>query len=115
MKKFLVLSALIAVAATPSFADTVAQWTFESNTTGNYLPGTGTSTSNYLAEGGSQAGIAAATGLHRNTITNIEVGRYGGDHETLKIIKRVLEQHGIVFIDANGGGPGVRFRKPPPD
>ena len=59
--------------------------------------------------------LAAATGLHRNTITNIEVGRYGGDHETLKIIKRVLEQHGIVFIDANGGGPGVQFRKPPPD
>ena len=27
--------------------------------------------------------LAEATGLHRNTITNIEVGRYAGDPETL--------------------------------
>ena len=56
--------------------------------------------------------LAAATGLHRNTITNIEVGRYVGDPETLAIIKRVLRRAGVEFIDENGGGAGVRLSKP---
>jgi DNA-binding XRE family transcriptional regulator len=56
--------------------------------------------------------LAAATGLHRNTITNIEVGRYAGDSETLKLIKDVLTRAGVEFIDENGGGPGVRLQKP---
>ena len=55
--------------------------------------------------------LAAATGLHRNTITNIEVGRYAGDPATLNLIKEVLNREGVVFIDENGGGPGVRLRK----
>jgi len=55
--------------------------------------------------------LAAATGLHRNTITNIEVGRYAGDPATLNLIKEVLIREGVVFIDENGGGPGVRLRK----
>jgi transcriptional regulator with XRE-family HTH domain len=55
--------------------------------------------------------LAAATGLHRNTITNIEVGRYGGDPETLALIHRVLRRAGVEFIDENGGGAGVRLRK----
>jgi transcriptional regulator with XRE-family HTH domain len=56
--------------------------------------------------------LAAATGLHRNTITNIEVGRYAGDPATLNLIKEVLVREGVEFIDENGGGPGVRLRKP---
>jgi DNA-binding XRE family transcriptional regulator len=56
--------------------------------------------------------LAAAAGLHRNTITNIEVGRYAGDPETLKVIRRVLIDAGVEFIDENGGGAGVRLRKP---
>ena len=55
--------------------------------------------------------LAAATGLHRNTITNIEVGRYAGDPATITLIKEVLIREGVVFIDENGGGPGVRLRK----
>jgi DNA-binding XRE family transcriptional regulator len=55
--------------------------------------------------------LAAATGLHRNTITNIEVGRYAGDLETLSRIRKALEAAGVEFIDANGGGPGVRLRE----
>lgn len=55
--------------------------------------------------------LADAAGLHRNTITNIEVGRYGGELETLSIIQKVLTQAGVEFIDENGGGPGVRLRK----
>ena len=55
--------------------------------------------------------LAAATGLHRNTITNIEVGRYAGDPATLTLIKDVLTREGVEFIDENGGGLGVRHRK----
>ena len=56
--------------------------------------------------------LAEATGLHRNTITNIEVGRYVGDPETLALIKGVLTREGVQFIDENGGGVGIRLRKP---
>ena len=56
--------------------------------------------------------LAEATGLHRNTITNLEVGRYCGDAATLTTIETVLRRAGVEFIDENGGGPGVRLRKP---
>ena len=56
--------------------------------------------------------LAAATGLHRNTISNIEIGKYAGDPATLTLIKEILTREGVVFIDENGGGAGVRLRKP---
>ena len=49
--------------------------------------------------------LAEATGLHRNTITNIEVGRYTGDQKSLERIELVLKKAGVEFIDENGGGP----------
>ncbi len=55
--------------------------------------------------------LADATGLHRNTITNIEVGRYAGDPATLLLIRKALFEAGVEFIDDNGSGPGVRLRK----
>jgi transcriptional regulator with XRE-family HTH domain len=55
--------------------------------------------------------LADATGLHRNTITNIEVGRYVGDPKSLEIIEAALRKAGVEFIDENGGGPGVRLKK----
>ena len=55
--------------------------------------------------------LAEATGLHRNTITNIEVGRYAGDPISLETIEKILAGAGVEFIDENGGGPGVRLRK----
>jgi transcriptional regulator with XRE-family HTH domain len=55
--------------------------------------------------------LADATGLHRNTVTNLEIGRYAGDPQTLAIIEQVLLKAGIEFIDENGGGAGVRLRK----
>jgi transcriptional regulator with XRE-family HTH domain len=56
--------------------------------------------------------LAKAAGLHRNTVTNLEIGRYAGDPETLATIEKVLAKAGIDFIDENGGGPGIRLRKP---
>jgi transcriptional regulator with XRE-family HTH domain len=58
--------------------------------------------------------LAEAAQLHRNTITNIETGRYAGDQETLARIVAVLKRAGVEFIDENGGGPGVRLRKRQP-
>jgi DNA-binding XRE family transcriptional regulator len=58
--------------------------------------------------------LANATGLHRNTINNIEVGRYAGDPKSLETIENVLRKAGIEFIDENGGGPGARLRKRQP-
>jgi transcriptional regulator with XRE-family HTH domain len=53
--------------------------------------------------------LAEATGLHRNTINNIEVGRYAGDSESLTVIETVLTRAGVEFT--NGNRPGVRLRK----
>ncbi len=55
--------------------------------------------------------LAEAAKLHRNTITNIETGKYGGDEATLNAIATVLKRAGVEFIEENGGGPGVRMRK----
>jgi len=54
--------------------------------------------------------LAEASGLHRNTINNIEIGRYAGDPNTLAMIEKTFARAGIEFIDENGGGPGVRLR-----
>jgi hypothetical protein len=35
-----------------------------------------------------------------------------GDPATLNLIKETLIREGVVFIDENGGGAGVRLRKP---
>jgi transcriptional regulator with XRE-family HTH domain len=56
--------------------------------------------------------LAEAAGVHRNTVSNIEVGRYGGDPKTLERIEATFRAAGVEFIDENGGGPGVRLRKP---
>ena len=55
--------------------------------------------------------LAEAARIHRNTVTNIETGRYAGDAATLAAIVSALKRAGVEFIDENGGGPGVRLRK----
>jgi transcriptional regulator with XRE-family HTH domain len=52
--------------------------------------------------------LATATGLHRNTISNIEVGRYLGNQDSLALIESVLRSAGIEFLEENG----VRLREP---
>ena len=55
--------------------------------------------------------LAEAAGIHRNTVTNIETGRYAGDAETFAAIVGALKRAGVDFIAENSGGPGVRLRK----
>jgi transcriptional regulator with XRE-family HTH domain len=59
----------------------------------------------------SLADLAAAAGVHRNTISNFETEKYAGSEEALKAIRKALQMAGIEFIEENGGGPGVRLKK----
>ncbi len=54
--------------------------------------------------------LAEEVGVAANTISRFENGSdtYG---DTLRKIRRAFEDAGIVFIDENGGGAGVRLRK----
>ena len=54
--------------------------------------------------------LAEKAGVHRNTITNIETGKYNGDADTLDAIRKAFEAAGVEFIEKNGGGPGVRLK-----
>lgn len=45
------------------------------------------------------------------TVTRIEAGQ-AAHTSTLKAIRAALEAAGVIFIDENGDGPGVRLRKP---
>ena len=55
--------------------------------------------------------LAEHSGVHRNTITRAETDATGPGHATAAI-KACLEKAGIVFIEKNGGGSGVRLREP---
>jgi transcriptional regulator with XRE-family HTH domain len=53
--------------------------------------------------------LGKAAGVHRNTVSNFETGKYAGDPDTVQKMKRALEKAGIEFI--NGDAPGVRVKK----
>lgn len=55
--------------------------------------------------------LAERAGIHRNTVTNIETGRFGGSADAISAIRSALEAAGVEFIAENGGGAGVRLRK----
>jgi len=54
--------------------------------------------------------LSERVGVSANTVSRYENGSdaLGG---TLRKIRRVFEDAGIIFIDENGGGPGVRLSK----
>jgi transcriptional regulator with XRE-family HTH domain len=56
--------------------------------------------------------LSEKSGVHRNTITNFETGRYAGSAEAIAAIRAALEAGGVEFIAENGGGPGVRLKHP---
>jgi transcriptional regulator with XRE-family HTH domain len=62
--------------------------------------------------GWSQAELASQAGLSLPTVKRLEAGF--GPHvsdEARAKLKKALEVAGIDFIEENGGGVGVRFRK----
>ena len=57
-----------------------------------------------------QAQLAEKAGVSLRTVINFEAGDGTPIRATLDVIRRAFESEGVAFIDANGGGPGVRLR-----
>ena len=62
------------------------------------------------ALGWSSEDLAKAANVHRNTVNNFETGRYGGKPEVLDAIQKALEDAGVIFLDDDGTGPGIRLK-----
>jgi transcriptional regulator with XRE-family HTH domain len=54
--------------------------------------------------------LAAAAKISTDTVARFERGEELKER-TVDAIRRALEEAGVEFIDANGGGPGVRLRE----
>jgi predicted transcriptional regulator len=61
----------------------------------------------------SQQDAAKNSGVSVPTIKRLEAwdGMIGGRADTRERIVAALEAGGVIFIEENGGGPGVRLRK----
>ena len=46
------------------------------------------------------------------TVRQLKSGIHEPRRATLDVVRRCFEAAGIEFIDENGGGPGVRLKKP---
>lgn len=59
-----------------------------------------------------QKDLAEKSGVSEQTIIRLEkmVGQVSGQISTVQAIRNAFETAGVEFIDANGGGPGVRLR-----
>jgi len=58
-----------------------------------------------------QVTLAQEAGLGLSTIVDFEKERRQISQAAVSAIKTAFEKAGIEFIDENGGGLGVRFRK----
>lgn len=54
--------------------------------------------------------LADKAGVHRNTVTRAETEATGPGH-AVAAIQRALEEAGVIFVDENGEGAGVRMRR----
>ena len=62
----------------------------------------------------SQQDLAKRAGVGTVAIHQLESGTSQPRRATLEVVRRAFEAAGVDFIDENGGGAGVRLRKPPP-
>lgn len=58
-----------------------------------------------------QAELAERANVSRNTIVDFEKGRRVPNANNLAAIQGALETAGVVFVEENGEGPGVRLKK----
>ena len=54
--------------------------------------------------------LAEKAGVHRNTITRAETEATTPGHAVAQMVL-TLESAGVIFVEENGEGPGVRLRK----
>lgn len=55
--------------------------------------------------------LAAKSGISLRTLASIELEQGNPEDATLDAIRNALVAAGVIFIEKNGGGPGVRLRK----
>ena len=60
----------------------------------------------------SQVDLCELAGVSRTSVGDFESGKPKPYATTVKKIRNALEAAGAVFVDENGGGPGVRLTKP---
>ncbi|WGJ09719.1 helix-turn-helix domain-containing protein [Brucella intermedia] len=58
----------------------------------------------------SQTQLAEAANVSLSTVRDFEKGRRVPIANNLQAIRTALEAGGVIFIDQNGNGPGVRLR-----
>jgi transcriptional regulator with XRE-family HTH domain len=58
-----------------------------------------------------QPKLAEAARLGLSTVVDFERQRRGVSEEAIRAMRGALEAAGVIFIDENGEGPGVRLRK----
>jgi transcriptional regulator with XRE-family HTH domain len=61
----------------------------------------------------SQQDLASQSRVGVVTIRQLEACVHEPRTATLQVVRQALEKAGVEFIDENGGGPGVRLRRPP--
>ena len=61
----------------------------------------------------SQEALADKSGVSLPTVQRLEAvdGPLGGRNGTREKIRKALESAGVIFVDENGEGPGVRLKK----
>ena len=59
----------------------------------------------------SQQQLAEAAKVGIVTVRQFEAGAAKPRNSTLDVLCRALESAGVIFVDENGEGPGVRLRK----
>ena len=60
-----------------------------------------------------QASLASKANVSRNTIVDFEKGKRVPNVNNLAAIRAALESDGVIFVDENAEGAGVRLRKAP--
>jgi transcriptional regulator with XRE-family HTH domain len=60
----------------------------------------------------SQYDLEAKAKVAQKTIADFELDRRAARAETVDRLRGAFEKAGVDFIPENGGGPGVRLRKP---
>ena len=67
--------------------------------------------------GWNQGKLADTAGVALSTVKRMEgsVGLVRGNAENVWKVQRALQDAGIIFIDENGGGVGVRLKHPSED
>ena len=61
----------------------------------------------------SQDDLAASSGVAKATIAAYELGQRKPYASTMQKLIATLEASGVVFLEGNGDGPGVRLNRPP--